>query len=74
MFRRRKAKTVFAVLVHLDGRHPYLSSDDLDFPTRDVEMTVPANDWNHAAEVAIEAAHSIQAWRYSVKSIRRAAA
>jgi len=62
----------FEVVVHLDGRHPYLASNELDFPTRDVTLTVPARNWNDAEKQAFKAAINIRdVWTVSIKSIAR---
>jgi len=37
---RKKREAVFRVVVHINGRHPYLESHDLDYPTRDVVLCV----------------------------------
>ncbi|TFE99367.1 hypothetical protein B5M44_03950 [Shinella sumterensis] len=67
-----KRKTYpYEVVVHLDGRHPYLDGHELDTETRDVTLTVPAKDWNDAAERALEASLPLRAWSYSVTSVRR---
>jgi hypothetical protein len=68
---RRKDLALFEVVVHLDGRHPYLSGHELDYETRDVSLRVPARNWNDAERVALQASFKLQSWRYSVKSITR---
>ena len=68
----RKRTYPYEVVVHLDGRHPYLEGHELDMETRDVTLTVPAKDWNDAAEQALRAAFPLRAWKYWVRSIRRA--
>jgi len=65
-----RPRSTFVVNVHLDGRHPYLDSTDLDYETRDITLTVPARNWNDAERVAM-ACRLPQAWRYSVTSIAR---
>jgi len=67
----RKDLRLFEVVVHLDGRHPYLTGHELDFETRDVTLRVPAKNWNDAERVALQASFKLQSWRYSVKSITR---
>jgi hypothetical protein len=62
-------RAAYRVVVHLDGRHPYLKGNELDYETRDVELTVPARSWNDAANVALEASFKMAAWSYSVRSI-----
>jgi len=70
MFRRKRFP--FTVTVHLDGRHPYLASHELDFKSRDVVLTVPARDWNDAERQALVAAMTLpDVWRVNVKSISR---
>lgn len=70
-----KKKTYpYEVVVHLDGRHPYLTGHELDMETRDVTLTVPAKDWNDAAKQALQAALPLRAWKYRVRSVRRMAA
>lgn len=70
MFRRKTS--LFSVMLHLDGRHPYLEGNELDFETRDVSMVVPAADWNDAARQAKRVALSIRGWwKCSVSSIAR---
>jgi hypothetical protein len=59
----------FRVVVHLNGRHPYLTTNELDYETRDVELTVPAKHWNHAEKVAMQAVRGLKWWSASVKSI-----
>jgi hypothetical protein len=69
----RKPEFPFHVKVHLNGRHPYLRTHELDYETRDVELLVSARDWNHAAEVAMNAAGSIpNKWSWRVLSIEKA--
>ena len=68
---RRKNLGLYEVVIHLDGRHPYLVGSELDFETRDVTLRVPAKDWNDAQRVACQAAFKIKSWRYSVQSIKR---
>lgn len=67
----RKDLPLFEVVVHLDGRHPYLTGSELDYETRDVRLKVPAKNWNDAERVALQASFKLQSWRYSVKSIAR---
>lgn len=68
----RKKRYPFEVTVHLDGRHPYLQSHELDYPSRDVVMIVPAKDWNDAERQALSAGIAMRdCWRCSVKSIGR---
>ncbi len=74
MFCFKKNTYPYEVVVHLDGRHPYLEGNELDMETRDVTLTVPAKHWNDAAAQALLAAQGLRAWRYSVRSIRRAVA
>lgn len=66
-----KEKWPYRAVVHLNGRHPYLTSHDLDYPTRDVELTVPATSWSDAAKVAIEGVRGLNYWSASVKSLER---
>lgn len=74
MFCRRE-RYPFRVTVHLDGRHPYLESTELDYETRDVVLTVPAKNWNDAEKQAMLAARNIKnKWSWSVTSIERGAA
>lgn len=67
----RKKKRPYKVSVHLDGRHPYLEGSELDYPTRDVTLVVPATSWNNAADVAMEAVRGMAYWRASVNHIDR---
>lgn len=67
----RKEKRPYKVSVHLDGHHPYLDSNDLDYPTRDVTLVVPATSWNDAAEVALQAVRGMAYWLASVSQIDR---
>lgn len=69
MFCSKPLRT-FRVVVHLGGRHPYLATNELDFETRDVEMTVPAKNWNHAEKVAMQAVRGLRWWSARVTSIR----
>ena len=73
MFCRQKNLKPYKVKVHIDGRHPYLESNELDYETRDVELTVPAKNWNHAADVALQASLRLAGWKFSVTSIEAAA-
>lgn len=68
---KRKDLGLFEVVVHLDGRHPYLSGNELDFETRDVTLRIPAKNWNDAERVALQASFKLKSWRYSVSSIKR---
>lgn len=71
---RKKRNSVFQVVVHLNGRHPYLASNELDYETRDVTLCVPASDWNDAERQALNAARPLPGkWSYHVKSIFRGA-
>lgn len=70
LFRRRNLG-LFEVVVHLDGRHPYLQGRELDFETRDVMLCVPARNWNDAERVALQASLKLKSWSYSVASIKR---
>ena len=71
MFGRKKLRT-FCVSVHMSGRHPYLKSNELDYPDRDVDLMVPAKDWNDAERQALEAARSLPNWwSISVTSMAR---
>jgi hypothetical protein len=65
-----RPKSTFVVGVHLDGRHPYLDSTELDYETRDITLTVPARDWNDAERVAMSC-HMPRAWSRRVTSIAR---
>lgn len=68
----KKRDSVFQVVVHINGRHPYLQSKELDYETRDVTLCVPASDWNDAERQAMRAARSIpNKWSWHVKSISR---
>lgn len=67
----RKEKRPYKVSVHLNGRHPYLDGNELDYPTRDVTLVVPATSWNHAAKVAMEAVRCMAYWSASVNHIDR---
>lgn len=70
MFWRKRY--LYGVQVHLNGRHPYLKSNELDYPSRDVELLVPAKDWNDAEKQALEAASSLpDKWSWQVTSMAR---
>lgn len=72
LFRRKRYP--YAVTVHLNGRHPYLKSTELDYPSRDVVLTVNARNWNDAAKQALDAASTIQnKWSWCVVSVARRA-
>jgi hypothetical protein len=64
-----KRLTPYEVVVHVDGRHPYLESHELDYPTRDLTLVVPAKSWDHAATIALRSATHIKGWRFCVTSI-----
>lgn len=66
-----KSLGTFEVVVHLDGRHPYLEGNELDMETRDVTLTVPAKDWNHAEKVALQAAFRLRSWKYWIVSMKK---
>lgn len=67
---RCKKEMPYKVVVHLNGRHPYLQSNELDYDTRDVTLVVAARDWNHAADVGMEAARTIpNKWSWHVVSV-----
>lgn len=68
---KRKELGIYEVVVHLNGRHPYLSGNELDFDTRDVTLRVPARNWIDAERVALQASFKLKSWSYSVKSISR---
>lgn len=42
----------YSVLMHLNGRHPYLKGPELDYPTRDIVVVVHARDWCDAEKQA----------------------
>ena len=66
----RKPRRPYRVTVHLDGRHPYLTGNELDYETRDVVLTVPAKSWSDAAKQALEAARTIpRKWSWYVTAI-----
>jgi hypothetical protein len=67
----RKRNGTYIVTLHLNGRHPYLSTHDLDMPTRDIDVTVKARDWNDAQWQAFRAAPNGEYWSCHVKAIRR---
>jgi hypothetical protein len=72
---RKKSQRAYRVVVHLNGRHPYLTTNDLDYDTRDIVLCVPATDWNDAERQALAAARSIpDKWSWHVKSIARSPA
>lgn len=72
MFWKKKKRHTFGVAVHLNGRHPYLKSTELDYPSRDVELIVPATDWNDAERQALDAAANLpDKWSWRVTSIAR---
>lgn len=69
----RKPKSLFVVLMHLSGRHPYREETDLDFPTRDIEVPVQATDWTDAERQAFkEMPRTGDHYACWVKAIRRA--
>jgi hypothetical protein len=66
-FRKRYPYTV---IVHLNGRHPYLVSHELDYRSRDVVLVVNAKSYNDAANLALNLASAFPfKWSCSVKSI-----
>lgn len=69
MFCRSKNLKPYKVKVHINGRHPYLKSNELDYETRDVELTVPAKNWNGAADVALRTSMRLAGWSFRVTSI-----
>lgn len=68
---RRKDLRLYEVVVHLDGRHPYLAGNELDFETRDVTLRVPAKNWNDAERVALQTSFKLKSWSYGVVSMAR---
>jgi hypothetical protein len=69
MFNNKKYP--YKVTVHIDGRHPYLESNELDTESKDVIMTVPARNWKEAEKLALSASTSIRGWRYNVSKIEK---
>lgn len=67
----KKEKYPYKVTVHINGRHPYLTTNELDEETRDVVMTVPASSWKEAEQLALCAAHKLSGWRYHVSKIEK---
>lgn len=67
----KKPTRPYEVVVHCNGRHPYLKETHLDYETRDVTFLVPARDWNDAAEQALAAARPLKHWSWWVLSIKR---
>ena len=62
----------FSVLLHLDGRHPYLKDRSLDHPSRDVVVVVQARSWRHAEREAVASVPRDKPfWSFSVKAIAR---
>lgn len=71
MFLCKKELFPYKVVVFINGKHPYLETNELDYESKDVVMTVPAKSWKDAEEKALSAARRMEGWRYSVKSISK---
>lgn len=72
MFWKRKLYP-YDVRLHLNGRHPYLKSKHLDYPTREVTVRVEARSWKHADKVALETKPArLKAWSWWTVAIARA--
>lgn len=59
----------YTVVMRLDGRHPYLEGNELDYETRDVVLTVPAKSWNDAAKQGFNAIRGLKYWKASVEAV-----
>jgi hypothetical protein len=70
----RRPKSLYVVLMHLNGRHPYLESTDLDYPSRDIEVPVHATGWSDAEKQAFRECPRGGYWSCHVRAIRRAGA
>ena len=64
-------KSPYTVTIHIDGRHPYLKTNELDYESRDVRAVVMAKNWNDAAYNGLQVAFALDGWAYSVKSIEQ---
>ena len=70
MFCKRE-KYPYKVTVHINGRHPYLETHELDKETCDVVMIVPASSWKEAERLALQASFKLGGWRYHVSKIEK---
>lgn len=65
----------YDVTLHLHGRHPYIESTHLDYPTRDIVVRVNARNWNDAAKIALRSKPSGEsAWAWWVLAVARVSA
>jgi hypothetical protein len=70
MFKRKRYP--FSATMRLNGRHPYLKDNSLDYPTREVVVIVQARNWNDAERQALNnTPRDRPYWSASVKSIMR---
>jgi hypothetical protein len=65
----RRQRRTFQVTMHLNGRHPYLTSTHLDYPSRDITFSVKALNWNDAENQAFRNAPREEYWSCWVVSI-----
>lgn len=65
MFWKRPLRE-FMVRLELDGRHPYLKGNELDYPDSHEDVLVLAKDWNDAADKALRIGTRQPAWRRRV--------
>jgi hypothetical protein len=67
-----RARYPFTVTVYLDGRHPYLEGNELDYPSRNARLLVQARNWNDAERQAwVEARKYMPWWSCRVRGIER---
>lgn len=68
----KRPRYPYEVTMHLNGRHPYLKSKRLDYPTRDIVISVAARSFNDAEKIALRSKPENEpAWSWSVKAVRR---
>lgn len=61
----------YKVVVFINGRHPYLDSNELDYESRHMVFTVPAYSWADAERKGLNAASKLDGWSYSVITISK---
>lgn len=71
MFFWRRPKIMFNVTLELRGRHPYLSTHDLDYTDTMESVVVLAKDWNDAERQAFRAELRNPYWSCRVVSMSK---
>lgn len=65
-------KSLYEVDIFLDGKHPYLADNSLDYESRNVVVTVSARSFDKAVDEAYSVSSTFgRWWSYHVIGVRR---